>query len=358
MNTAPGSRTEAQQDADRIRLLREGLQDLARQGVLELTPEQRTRFDDWSSRRLNELAAQFDVDTSTSQKRVSWAMRIVSTLGGFAICAAVLLFFGRYWGYLGTPAQVTIVILAPLAALLGTEYAARRERTLYFAGLMALVALACFIMDLSVIGRIFNIISTEKALLAWGAFAMLLAYRYGLRPLLLIGLSLLLSYAAAAFTARLGYRWLDFGDRPELIAILGLLVFVAPLIRPPLRHTDFPPVYRLVGALAFFVSVLALSEWGVRSYLPMDTKNVERFYEFIGLVTTTGAIWLGIERHWDGVVNTGSVFFTIFLFCRLYHWWWDWMPKYLFFAVIGAIAILLVIAFKRVRTGLTERSVA
>src|SRR4029078_11861951 len=115
MNTGAGSRTEAQQDADRIRLLREGLEDLASQGVLELTPEQRSRFDEWSARRLHELAFQYDVDTSISQKRVSWAMRIVSTLGGFAICAAVVLFFGRYWGYLGTPTQVTIVILAPPA---------------------------------------------------------------------------------------------------------------------------------------------------------------------------------------------------------------------------------------------------
>jgi uncharacterized membrane protein len=111
----------------------------------------------------------------------------------------------------------------------------------------------------------------------------------------------------------------------------------------------------LVGALAFFFSVLALSEWGVRSYLPMETNNIERAYEFVGLLTTAGAIWLGIERQWDGVVNTGSVFFTIFLFCRLYHWWWNWMPTYLFFAAIGAIAILLVVAFKRVRTRLTER---
>src|SRR6266540_328082 len=134
-----GSRTEAQRDADRIRLLREGLDELARQGVLELTPDQRTRFDQWAAERLAALAAQFDVDTSASQKRVSWGMRIVSTLGGIAICAAVLLFFARFWGYLGTAPQVIIVMLAPLAALAGTEFAARRERTLYFAGLLALV---------------------------------------------------------------------------------------------------------------------------------------------------------------------------------------------------------------------------
>src|SRR3989442_1631088 len=226
----PGSQSEAQRQADRIRVFREELQHLEREKVLELTAEQRSRLDEWFRSTLQNLAAQYDVDTSVSQKRVSWGMRVVSTLGGLAICAAVVLFFTRFWGYLDTPAQVTTVLLTPLAALAGAEYAARRERTLYFAGLMALVALACFIMNLAVLGRIFNITSTEKALAVWSAFALLLAYRYGLRLLLAIGLGLLLSYGAAAFTARLGYHWLDFGERPEHFAAMGLMVFATPFV--------------------------------------------------------------------------------------------------------------------------------
>ncbi len=348
----PGSRSEAQRQADRIRVFREELAELEREKVFELTLGQHSRLDEWSRARLSELAAQYDVDTTVSQKRVSWGMRIASTLGGLAICAAVVLFFTRYWGYLDSPAQVTIVMLAPLAALAGTEYAARRERTLYFAGLMALVALACFIMNLAVLGRIFNITSTERALLAWGAFAMLLAYRYGLRPILIAGLGLLISYSAAALTARFGYHWLECGDRPEHFAVMGLMVFALPFAVPHRRHTDFPPVYRLAGALVFFVALLTLSEGGAHSYLPIDTKNIERVYEFLGLLASAAAIWLGIAQQWDGLVNTAAAFFVIFLYCRLYHWWWDWMPRYLFFAVIGAIAIALVLAFKRVRAGL------
>jgi hypothetical protein len=48
------------------------------------------------------------------------------------------------------------------------------------------------------------------------------------------------------------------------------------------------------------------------------------------------------------------VFFTIFLFMRLYHWWWDWMPRYLFFATIGALGIALVLALRRVRDGMVR----
>src|SRR5882724_3240758 len=260
MNKGPASRPEAQQQADRIRILREELAEIERQQVLQLTPEQRSRFDAWSAAKLTELTAQYDVDTTESQKRVSWGMRIVSTLGGLAICAATVLFFSRFWGYLDTPAQVAIVMILPLAALAGAEYAARRERTLYFAGLMALVALACFTLDLAVLGAVFNISSTENALAAWGVFAMLLAYRYGLRPLLALGLGLLLSYGSAFFTARMGYHWLEFWDRPEHFAALGLAIFAAPLAVSHKLRSDFPAVYRIIGALAFFIGVLVLSE--------------------------------------------------------------------------------------------------
>ncbi len=358
MHQGTGSPVEAQRAADRIRVLREELQSPEVQSVLALTPEQKSRFEEWSRAALGELAQQYDVDTTVSQKRVSWGMRIASTLGGLAICAAVILFFGRYWGYLDTPAQVVILMLTPLAALAGTEYAARRERTLYFAGLMALVALASFVMNLAILGQIFNITSTERALFVWGAFAMLLAYRYGLRPLLVLGLGLLLSYGAAVFTARLGYEWLDFWNHPEDFAVMGIIAFAVPLVLRHHRHTDFPPVYRLVGALAFFMAILSLAEWGVRTYLPFESKTVERIYEFIGLVISATAIWQGIARQWNGIVNVGSVFFTVFLFCRLYHWWWDWLPKYLFFAVIGALGSGLVAAFQRVRKGLEHGATA
>jgi uncharacterized membrane protein len=101
-------------------------------------------------------------------------MRIASTLGGIAICAAVVLFFARYWGYLDTSAQIAILVVVPLLALAAAEFAAWRERTLYFTGLLALLAFASFVMNLAVVGSIFNIVSTERALLAWGAFALLL----------------------------------------------------------------------------------------------------------------------------------------------------------------------------------------
>ncbi|MEO8661587.1 MAG: DUF2157 domain-containing protein [Bryobacteraceae bacterium] len=343
------SQSAAQQSAERIRLLRQELATEELQQVLGLSPEQQARFDDWARTRLTQLAQEFDVDTTVSQQRASWGMRIASTLGAFALCAALVLFFMRYWGNLETYLQVAIVFIVPLLALGCAEFAAARERTLYFTGLLAIVAFAAFVLNLAVLGSIFNITSTERALLAWGAFATVVAYRYGLRLLLAAGLLLLISYGAATVTAQSGYRWFDFGERPELIALLAVLVFCAPLVIRHYRHTDFPAVYRLIGAVVFFLCVLSLAEWGVSSYLPLSQHDVERLYELLGLLTSAAAIWLGIRQHWNGLVNTSAAAFVIFLFSRLYHWWWDWMPKYLFFAIIGGLGIALVLILKRLR---------
>jgi hypothetical protein len=45
---------------------------------------------------------------------------------------------------------------------------------------------------------------------------------------------------------------------------------------------------------------------------------------------------------------------VIFLYTKFFDWWWEWMPKYLFFLVIGLVAILLLLILKRLRTASRE----
>jgi hypothetical protein len=58
-----------QQAADRIGVVREELAGSELESVLALTPDQRARFDERAQAKLAALAAQYDVDTSASQKR-------------------------------------------------------------------------------------------------------------------------------------------------------------------------------------------------------------------------------------------------------------------------------------------------
>lgn len=93
---------EAQLAADRIRLLRQELSSPELQRILDLTSEQQRRFDEWTQAQIAELARNFDVNGSVSQKRMPRGKRIASTLGGIALCAAVVLFLMLHWGDLAT----------------------------------------------------------------------------------------------------------------------------------------------------------------------------------------------------------------------------------------------------------------
>jgi len=83
-------------------------------------------------------------------------------------------------------------------------------------------------------------------------------------------------------------------------------------------------------------------------------ESVEHLYQVAGFILAGLTIWLGIRRHWPGVTNLGSTFFVIFLYTKLYDWWWDWMPKYLFFLLLGAIAVLVLLVLRRLRSVVRE----
>lgn len=179
---------------------------------------------------------------------------------------------------------------------------------------------------------------------------MALAYHFGVRLVLAAGLISLLGWVSATTNLWLGWWWLDFERRPENLVLAGLLLTAAPLVLRHERRSEFPAVFRLVGMFAVFLPILFLSADGYDSYLPWEPLTIQRFYQMAGVIASGAAVWIGIRRNWTGMVNTGTAFFVVFLFFRLIDWWWDWMPKYLFFLLIGMVAIGLVAMFKRLRS--------
>lgn len=345
---AAGSKEEAQQRADRIRLFSLELAELERDSILCLSDEQRAAVSVYHGETLKQLTGQFDIDTSQAAKQMSMGMRIISFLGAIALSAAVFFFFYRFWGLFSVPLQVSILVAAPIATLAGVEFAARRESTLYFASLISLVALTAFVLDLTMLGQIFTITPTQNAFLAWGGFSLIIAYTYRLRLILVAGLISLLAYLTATMGTWSGIYWLSFGERPENFLAAGLLVFAAAFLPFP-RQREFAPVYRMFGLLVVFIAVLVLSHWGMGSYLMVPEKQVEYLYQTAGFALSGLAIWLGIRKQWPGITNVGSTFFVIFLYTKFYDWWWEWMPKYLFFLLLGLIALLILFLLRRLR---------
>lgn len=339
---------DAQRRADRIREFNGELTALEAEGVLSLPAETRERIAVHHANLLAAYARSFDIDVSGADRQLSMGMRIVSFLGALALSAAVFFFFYRFWGDLATPVQVGILVAAPLLVTLAVEIAAHREKTLYFASLLALVAFACFVLNLSVLGLIFNITPTQNAFIAWGALALVFAYGYGLRLQLVAGMTCLLGYLAATVGTWSGCYWLSFGERPENFIVAGTVMTLAAAI-PHGSQPSFPGLYRVYGLLAIFTAILILGNWGAVSYLPWDTDTIEGLYQTAGFVLAAGAIAVGIRRRWPGTTNLGSTFFVIYLFTKLYDWWWEWLPKYLFFLLLGLIAVVLLLVLKRIR---------
>jgi uncharacterized membrane protein len=342
-------RSAAQRRVERIHAFQQQLEELIRDGVLSLSGEQRERLDSHLNKALAELAERFDVDVSESQKQISLGMRILSALGGLALCAALILFFYRFWGMMATPLQVGVLVGAPVLAVVAMELVARREKTLYFAGLIGLIVMGSFILNLTVLGSLFNVVPSPNAFLAWGLLALILAYTYRLRIPLLIGLVSLLIYVAASFTALSGAYSLDFLQRPENFLPGGLLLVAVPLVVRHRKQAGFPAVYRMVGLSCFFIALEFLVHAGDLSYLPFARGAIETAYRILGFAAAGATIWLGIRHNLVPIVNLGSLFFAIYIFDRLISSWWDWMPKYLFFLIIGVTAIVLLALFRKLR---------
>jgi len=283
-------------------------------------------------------------------------MRIASTLGGLALCAALVLFFNRIWGLLNTPLQVSVLVLAPLLALAATEFAFRRERTPYYAYLLSLVAIAAFILNLNALGMVFNLAPSPHALLLWGVFALLIAYRYGFRLPLFGGLGLLIGYAAAGLTVWNGWYWQDFARRPETVLAGAAAVFALPTLLPHRALPAFPAVFRSVGMAALFLAVLILSAAKGSSALPMNMEHTRVLYQILGLAGAATAAAAGVRRSFPELVNLGSLCFVVFLYIRLYDWWWDWMPKYLFCLILGLLSLALLALFARIRARVSRRT--
>jgi uncharacterized membrane protein len=343
------TKTRAQERTDEIHSFRAELGRLERAGVLQLSREQRDRIDQHHDAVLAQLAADFDVDRDLRSKQLSLGMRVASFLGALALAASVFFLFYQFWGNFRTGTQVGILLAASLGSFALTLWIETRDRSGYFTKLSAMVAFACFVLNISMLGQIFSITPSDKALLPWAAYALLFAYAYDLRLMLAAGILCLIAFVSARTGTWGGLYWLDFGERPENFFPAAALLFAMPALPQHDRFAGFAALYRVFGLLTLFLPMLVLANWGRGSYLRLDHDLIEGAYQVLGFMGTAAAIWLGTRRQWPETVNTALTLFVVFLYTKFFDWWWQSMPKYLFFLVLGLTAILFLVVMRRLR---------
>jgi uncharacterized membrane protein len=337
----------AQERVRQIQAFRQELDELVREGVIDEASlgEVRHYHDDL----LAGFKQHYDVDLDLRGRQLSMGMRTASLLGALALAASVFFFFYQVWGYLATTGQIILLAGGTLVTLGATFFIQRRDKSGHFTNLMAFISLACFVLNISMMGQIFNMASSENALLLWAAFGMVLAYSFSLRLLLAVSILYLYGFIAARIGTWAGLYWLSFGSRPENFLAPSIILFLVPWLVNQERRAGFAPLYRILALCGFFLTILVMANSGEASYLSLDPNFIEGIYQVLGLVASAGAIWLGVKMDWRETVNTGTVFFVLFLYTKFFDWWWDWMPKFLFFLIVGATAFLALLVFRRLR---------
>lgn len=347
----PDDRGEAQRPVDRIRAFRAELDALEAAGVSQLTPEQRQTITAHHDEILRRLAATYDVDRSDRAGQLSRGMQLASFFGAAALTAAVYSLVLRFWGRLDLPMQATLLGVFPLAALVGVELSARRERTLYVASLFGLVAYGTFWLAVGVLSEVVNIPVTPAAIWAGVLFGLALALPYGFRLILAAALAALTIAASGSVFQASGIPWTSIAEHPEMTT---LVAFGCTLLAPRLAqvNSDFGRATRLTGFGIGLLGLLLLSTFGEMSLLPLSNRAVEAIYQGLTLLASLAVLVIAVLRRWSETANLAAAVLSLFLLLRFVDWFWDALPRYVFFLVLAAIAFGWLLVMRRVRTRL------
>lgn len=341
---------QAQDRIDQISSFQQELTCLKTDAGLTLSTEQQQSIDNYHNQLVEQFNDQFDLDLSVKEKQLSWGMKIASLFGALAMAAGLFFLFYRFWGEMTTSIQVFCLMTASVSALGLTCLLKEKGASSYYCKISALVSLAALILNITMLGDIFNLSPSPNAILVWSAYAALLAYYCGARLLIFFAIVGVLNFIAMKVGTWSGMYWISFGERPENFILPSVIIFSLPFFISKPEYRDFDPIYRVTALISLFIPVLILSNFGAISYLPISAHAVEVIYQVIGFGLAGVIIWLGVKKHWRDTVNTGVVFFVLFLYTKFFDWWWELLPKYIFFFVIGAISIGLLMLFTKLRT--------
>jgi hypothetical protein len=341
-------RAAAERRARRIRAFRAELEALVAERVVVLSAEQRGAIDAHHHRLLQQLAAEHDIDRTERAGQLSRGMRIASFFAALALTAAVYSLVGRFWGSLDVPLQATLLCAFPLMALVGVELAARRERTLYVASIFATVAFGTYWLAVVELSAVLGVPITSLPLWGGAFFAITLSMPYGFRFILGGGLmALLLAIAGSVFQSA-GMPWTHAIEFPEILMIAAFALGAMARSLAPI-NLSFVPVTRSVGFGAGLLGLLILSTSGRLSLLPASATATEIIYQVAMLIVCVGLLIHAVRRRWTEIVYLAAGALTVFLLLRFVDWFWDAIPRFVFFLALALVAFGWLLVLRRVR---------
>jgi uncharacterized membrane protein len=352
------------------------------------------------------------------ERKLGRGVTILIHLGAIILAAGLIIFFATNWIEFGRAAKIaSLFALTLFFYLVGFELTQEGRWNFPKLGL-ALVFLGCvmFGVDILLLALIYDLTAEHawSLLMDWAVW-LALAYLIRSRLILFLGLIGLVSW----FGAEVGYLWGGYWiylGRPLHFIGLGACLLAMAGIHAWRGQRSFAAPYALVGLLLVYLSSLILSIFDVQKGLRAETWTApvavwlmllgpyvfalaalltihlgwrrtaltdppvlvvlflmalmlltsviawtpgHREFWFILLLTllTSAGIYLGVAWESSVLLNTSIVFFAVNVYTRFYEYFWDAMPKSLFFIIGGATLIAGGIWVERVRRRLVQQFV-
>ena len=390
---------------DVVHLLEAQIRDWQQRGFLsvpaaeELMADVRTRYGD----RIAEPRA---------EQRLNVGIWILLSLGTVALAAAVGVWLAREWGEWSHALRVGLSLAVPtIFALLGLYFHQSAKRnfpalgrvcfTLAAVATLSVTTLLAAMYDLHPRHAVMTFIESglflvlaaliDSALLLWvGLIALAMAFSFEVstswggwicleRPIPFVGFGLVvlgIGLLVRQTHRRLGGHVVIFG---ALESFLALFVIA-------LEHSSFPRTGETTSQMWITLFVPYLIGLGVIAYrwakhsavferaifvpflsllvlMALASLWPERWYQrswvdttLFTLATLAGA-YLGVVARSAALINVSVVFFALDVFDRFIEWFWDVMPGFVFFGLMGALLIIGGISLERVRRALVRCTV-
>jgi len=340
----------AQRRADQVAGFRGELAELRRENVIHLEPSTLRAIETFHGKLIRDLVETFDIDAGERAKRLSLGMRLVSLVGALALGASAFLFFHRIWGQIGFVSQVALLAGAPVVALLATSFIAAREKARDLTSMAGLFALSWLAVDISALAKSLGVAPSSGGFLVCGLFGLILAFGFRARLLFVAGLIAIGVFFASSLALLQGLEWWSCFERGEGFVLAGaLFLLLAPAIGQR-RFDEFSMITRGLGFLSLAGPMIVLGMVPETSFLPLPNQTIAGGYQAGALLLCCGAIWAGLVRRRAEWVWGGSGLFVILLYTEFGHWWWNRIPRYLFFLLVAVVAVIVVKVLRRLRT--------
>jgi len=214
--------------------------------------------------------------------------------------------------------------------------------------IFALAASGTYWLAVGELSELLSVPLTPPAIWGGALFSVALALPYRFRFVFAGALLALLVALAGSIFQMAGMPWPLVIEFPELLTAAALLL---ALLAPQFASIDrsFAVVTRLVGFGVGFLGLLLLSTSGRLSLIPTSPRVIELAYQGVLLVLLLTVIAIAIRKRWIETVALGAGVLTLFMFIRFVDWFWELLPRYLFFLLLAAIAFAWLFALRRVR---------